>query len=438
MKKTCDLIRLLHQNISESDANLEYKFVESVAPLLKDLLYEAVIKKDIASQVKLGKMLASSEFDDTGCSPSGTEGSNYCYNPDPLQRKLAYQILNDAVESNSAEGMFTIGNLLIQKGGLTLYDTDEKEKFDIVHLLKTASDVGHFEAKALFSTYILCRLDGTLCYEGEAYEEYKHLALEYVQEVSTENASCQELLGKLYQKGHLVTQDIVKACYYHKLAADNGKRVSQYEFALISKNNDDNESFEKYIKESASNGYKPAILEILSDSNRTYNERVITFESYKSIEVELRGSMDLNTDIEVEYSQLVCKAMQEPQRVIHAVILLHNYLTSCERIIGDLKLGKILTTMGHAFDYCRDHPKKSTFPDTQNLIICLGMFRYRVEQLNERNKVKWLKEQKGRAQIQNNNTQKKVMLSAPVNKKVGRNDICPFCDSGKKFKKCCM
>ena len=36
--------------------------------------------------------------DDAGYSVSE---KNYCYNPDPLQRKLAYQILNDAAKSNS-------------------------------------------------------------------------------------------------------------------------------------------------------------------------------------------------------------------------------------------------------------------------------------------------------------------------------------------------
>jgi len=181
LQKSCELIRLLHQNVIESAIGLEYNFVESVSPLLKDLLYEAVIKKDVESQIRLGKMLASSEFDEAGYSLSESEESNYCYNPDPLQRKLAYQILNDAVTKNSTEAMYILGKLLCLRGGLSQSDTDANYQPDYRFLLKTAADAGHFKAQALFGIQILTCRDGQLCREGKSYEKYKYKALNYIQ-----------------------------------------------------------------------------------------------------------------------------------------------------------------------------------------------------------------------------------------------------------------
>jgi len=146
-------------------------------------------------------------------------------------------------------------------------------------------------------------------------------------------------------------------------------------------------------------------------------------------------SFDLNTNIEFVYSQLVCSEMKDSKRVMSAILLLNNYLTKYEHSIGDLKLGKLLTTMQHAINYCREHAEGVTFNDMQNFIICVTMHDQRIEQLNERGKEKFIKKQQCIAQMQNCYIQKKASLSIPVNKKVGRNDIFPYCDSGKKIQK---
>lgn len=413
LKQICDVIACLDSELGHLEPT-RYEFTENTLPLLKDLLYLATVEQDTQAKIKAGKILSECWILETKNNAYKREKieKNNGFIFDNYQRKLAYEFLHSAAfEDNNPEAIFYLALLLKHRW------IPNRDSIDWSEVALNAAKLGNEQAKRFWGYNTILSPFGK--YMSEESTEEQELALVYVKEAASEHGNCQMLLSRLYTDGHLVEQDHKKAEKYLQLAAENGESIAQYKYADLCFNRGDTDKADELLLLSAQSGYKPALTRVLRNDDISYSDR---FEAYKQYQmIDHRDgewdTMELNTDIEIAYAELVVEH-DEIGEFTHAAILINNFLQNCMVSLPDDKFVHYLQLYKSALEGA-----KPTFQEIGNYALLIHMLDVYNAEYKKR--------------VNQQQIAIKKFISSTSKFKTGRNEPCP-CGSGLKHKNCCI
>ncbi|CAH7217730.1 conserved hypothetical protein [Vibrio chagasii] len=423
LKQICDVIALLNNKLNHSEPT-KYTFIENTLPLLKDLLYLAIVEKDALAKVKAGKILSECWYLEIENNSQKKQKliNNKGFQFDNYQRELAYTLFYSAAfEDNDLEGMYYLAFLIEHQW---IHNTDSLNWSEV--MLKAAK-LGHEKAKRFWSYRTLVCRNGN--YNSESSSDEQKLALSYVLEAASEHRTYQMLLSRLYRDGHLIKEDHEMAERYLKLAAENGESIAQYQYANVCFNNGEIDKANDLILLSGQSGYKPALSKVLKNNDISYEDRVDAYQHFLMIDHRDGewDTMEHNTDIEITYAELVIE-QGDTDKFAHASLLISNFLQSYMMSLSDDKFVHYLQLLKKALN-----DAKPTFQELENHVVVLAMLNVYFAEYDKRKQAFLVKKNEKLDQQQ---VAVKKLLSSVHGAKVGRNEPCP-CGSSLKYKNCC-
>lgn len=424
IKQICDVIALLTNELNHSEPT-KYVFIENTLPQLKDLLYLATVEQDTLAKVKAGKILSECWLleSENNALKKQTLINNNGFKFKKYQRKLAYEFLYSAAfEDNDLEGMYYLAFLINHRY------IDNRDSLDWSKVMLKAAKLGHENSKRFWGYRTIVSCNGK--YNSEASFDEKELALCYIKEAASEHRKYQMLLSRLYTDGYLVETDHDKAGKYLILAAENGERIAQYQYADVCFKSGDIDKANELILLSAQSGYKPALSMVIRNNDISYEDRVEACQHYLMFDNrdgERNDTMEHNTDIEIAYAELVIK-QGDIDKFVDALRLINNFLQSRRLSLSDDKFVHYLQLFEKALKEARWTPQ-----ELENYIFLSTMFAVYFDEYEKRKKEYLVKQSEKLDQQQ---AAVKKFLSNTYGAKVGRNEPCP-CGSSLKYKNCC-
>jgi len=423
LKQICNVIILLNCQLNNSEPT-KYVFVESTLPLLKELLYLAMVRQDTRAKVKAGKILSECWFleiennvlikEKLECN-NGFRFGNY-------QKKMAYELLYSAAfEDNDLEAMYYLAFLIEHRW---IFNRDS---LDWSEVMLEAAKLGCVKAKRFWSYRTIVKYNGK--YNSEVSSDEQELALCYIREAASEHCKFQMLLSRLYTDGYLVEKDHERAERYLQLAAENGESIAQYRYAKVCFDNGLIDKANKLTLLSAKSGYKPALLTVIRNNAISYEDRVEAYQHF--LMTDHRDgewdTMEHNTDIEIAYAELVVEQGDTDQFATVST-LINNFLQANRVSLSDDKFIHYVQLLAKAL--------KDTSPTLQELAnygLCLATLNVYFAEYEQRKKESLVNQSDKLKQQQ---AVVKKFLANTNGSKVGRNEPCP-CGSNLKYKNCC-
>ena len=414
---------------------------------LKTLCYQAMFEADpqaqhLAGKLFLGKAEAyEKKFIESLPPGGGVIGQEY-----GAFKKQAYFLFSQAADILHAPSMYVYGRALA--GGLE----GDVKKSEGEMLVYRASHMGHADANAFIGG---CYLNGSLSFDIDYEEARRYLELA----AAEDNPFALANLGAMHQKGWGGPQDQVAAAVYTRKAAEAGYPQGQYNLYVLYSHglgveHDDAKALEWLIK-AADQHFPRAMLALAEMAARG---QVSGQGTEQAEQLFYRCFYDEESGNSARYglARLLITHHPNHQRFVQAAHLLQECYEQedavgelaqkcwdlAPEVIAQIKLGiRFINTKESVeqamaifpyFDH-QGHPH----PNRQECISQL---------------LKNLKKDKAGmptsaavlAQLSGG------MVSGPVNRankflavhrpntlKIGRNSICPSCDSGKKYKICC-
>lgn len=421
LKLFCELIQTLKLTLF-GGKTLRYIFVDEIESSIQDLSYRALFEDDVEAKYRVSMALLEVNQQRQTAYFESKESADYPFYSDKGMSYWAKELLRMAALSHHVESMFQYGGLLVS----------EKKDFDSgVEFIRKAAFSGHINAKAHFGHYIV--------HSGDPHEYDIEEALKYLDEAAMAyNPIALHVLSELYQSGKFYKKDIDKAMEYLKKAADAGYPESQYEIAKYyrDKKKDLVQCIE-YFNAALAGGYQLALLELARlASQHIATEQDVTnaIELYNqhinSSSVCAEGMFELSL-LRLKYKEHSIAELKECLGLMINAYRHENcpeYLDTRIEKAAKKVLDEFLDKDGAAIVGIQEFGGLIAHFDSQGKLFKSvgGMF----ENLKKI----------GKNPLANlgliYNPQKRKPTNAQQ-RKIGRNEVCPFCDSGKKFKLCC-
>ncbi|MCL1052224.1 DUF4145 domain-containing protein [Shewanella abyssi] len=422
LQNFCELINLIRSSF-QRDITPDYNFDAQIQSSIQDLSYKALFDNDPNAKYVVGCALAQMHYKrlDDFANPETNKGRYYLEDEGQLKRGVDL-IESAAMSDGHLESLYEYAAILING---TERDKDLNKG---IEYFRKAGFKGHVSSRAYHGYYVINR-PSSLDFEIEEAIENLEIAASHNHPIALDT------LSVLYQEGRHLSKDIEKSVKYLAKAAVAGYPESQYKLANYYHSTcKDHGLYISYMTEAANNGYPPAYLSLA----RTHSQRASTEEAVKAYKEYIR----LNPDpiAEFELGHLILSFQNNSLDSIKTALthFINSYrsdgcpnsiakqievaskkglnLIAIESRKQNLSLEKINDTT--AF-FTHFDSNARPFKSTEDMMEAINSIYY-----------------------DRGNAHKYVYLPTPVEspsivKKVGRNDICPHCSSGKKYKKCC-
>ncbi len=421
----CELINLIRVSFQRV-MTPSYSFDTQIQSSLKELSYKALFDNEPNAKYVIGCALVQMHY----------RRLNDFFNPEINNESC---VLEDVGHLN--RGVDLIESAAIYDGHLEsmheyaviLVSGTEREK-DVnkgIAYFRRAGYEGHISARAYYGYYIVN--SGSLL-EFEIEEALDNLEIA----ASHYNPVALDTLSVLYREGRHVSKDIDKSVEYLKKAALAGYPESQYKLANYYYSTcKDHSLYITDMTEVARNGYPPAFLSLA----RTHAKKANTVETSEVAVKAYEKYLALKADpiAQFELGSLILKfKVNDVDRIKTALTHFINCYRSndCPNHIAkqvEVSSKKALDNLGNEMRSQRFSVEK------RNDILAIFLYfdsngkPFKTEEMMENiNSV--LENPKSAHDfffVPSKNNVK------PLEQKIGRNDVCPHCSSGKKYKKCC-
>ncbi|MCL1052219.1 sel1 repeat family protein [Shewanella abyssi] len=418
----CDLINLIRSSFQRI-ITPDYNFDAQIQSSMQDLSYKALFDNEPNAKYVVGCALAQMHYKrlDDFANPETNKGRYVLENEGQLKRGVDL-IESAAIDDDHLESLYEYAAILISG---TERDKDINKG---IEYFRRAGFKGHINSKAYHGYYVINR-PSSLDFEIEEAIENLEIA------ASHNHPTALDTLSVLYQEGKHLNKDINKSVEYLEKAAVAGYPESQYKLAnyYYSKCKD-HEAYIFYMTEAANNRYPAAYLSLA----RTHSQKASTEEAVKAYKEYLVLKPDPIAEFELG----------------HLILSLQN---NC---VDSIKTALTHFINSYRSDDCPNNiAKQIEVASKKGLnLIAIELRKQHLSREETNNFTKFFmqfdsnsrpfKSTEDMAEAINSifndrdNAHKYVYLPTPAEspsivEKIGRNDICPHCSSGKKYKKCC-
>ena len=422
----CELINLIRVSFQKV-MTPSYSFDTQIQSSLKELSYKALFDNEPNAKHMIGCALIQMHYKrlDDIVNPEINNDSYFLENAGHLKRGVDL-IESAAIYDGHLESMYEYAAILVS-------GTEREKDVDKgITYFRRAGYKGHISAKAYYGYYVVNN-ESSLDFEIEEAIEYLEIAASHYNPVALDTLSI------LYQEGSHVTKDIDKSIKYLEKAAAAGYPESQYKLAnyyhSICK---DQGLYISYMTKAANNGYPPAFLSIA----RTYAKRANTVETSEEAVKAYEKYLALKADpiAQFELGSLILKYNVNDVDRIRAALthFINSYRSDdCPNSIAK----QIHISSKKALNNIANKMRSQHLTiEQQNNITALFLyfdsdgrpFKTMEEMVDNISNV--YENPKIVHEKFFTPSQRKVQS---MGQKIKRNDICPLCASGKKYKKCC-
>lgn len=433
---TVDLIRTSFQGLQPT----QYEFIESNETELENLTYKALFKNDSQAKYDVAIALIQQRNQRWEQTFNNTTNQSFVYfsEEDGDELRNALHFLESTSNWAHSDSRFTLGLTYIKGLGC------EVNMHKGISHLSFAAYSDHDEAKAYYG-YFLLELD-------DKDEEDIREALRFLDESAQKrHPLALNTLSKVYADGKLVKKDLLRSMELLTEAANSGYPESQYKLAEFYLREGEFDNYWVYIEQSLSNGYVPALLsagrtlvrqphnkeqlvealscysryvEISNDPVARYEFGLLILKHAGENPIEIKKGLG---EFIASYRSSDCpiKIRKEIEN------LTPKHLRALDRLFAKMSLTKKEEDDWTAF-YCNFDSKGCPFDSQKSMLDSISALSNSL--------------QTSSAQDIKNNVKSRFYMPSRVNtsstrnlthQKIGRNDVCPLCNSGKKYKHCC-
>lgn len=422
----CEVVNLIRSSF-QNVMSPTYSFETQVQSSLKDWSYKALFENEPNAKYVVGCALAQVHYKrlDDFTNPETNNGRYFLENEGQLKRGVDL-IESAAIYDGHLESLYEYATILIN--GIER----EKDLNKGIDCFRRAGSKGHIGARAYYGYYVINR-PSSLDFEIEEAIENLEIAAAH------NNPIALDTLSVLYQEGRHFKKDIEKSVEYLEKAANLGYPESQYKLAnyyhSICK---DHEAYVFYMTEAAKNGYSAAYLSLARtlalkvNSDETYEQAVKTYQKY----IELKE----DPVAQFELGSLILKLRKNDVDSIRTALthFMNSYRSNyCPNHIAK----QIEVSSKKALNNLANEMRSQQFSfEKQKDISALFLyfdsngrpFKTTNEMMENFNSIR------ENPKIAN----EKIFMPSKNNvkfleRKIGRNEICPLCSTGKKYKNCC-
>lgn len=421
LKQFCELIQTLRLTVL-GGKTLKYSFVEEIDSSINELSYRALFEDDVEAKYQVSMALLEVNRQRQTAFFESKEGDGYSFYSDKGMTHWAKELLYSAALSHHTESMFQYGGLLL---------SDKKKFYEGLGFLRRAAEQGHINAKAHFGYYI-AHDESPDKYDIEDAKKYLESAAEAYNPIAL------HVLSELYQSGKFFRKDAERAVTYLKRAADAGYPESQYELAKYYRDKKKDLPLAiEHFKTALAGGHHRALLELARIARD-----------------QIEDKQDVPTVIEFYNKYLENHACAEGMFELSQLRLKHN-----EHSVTELKECMGLMITAYRLENC---PKfldtkieKAAKKALDEFLAKGGVYSVGIQELpgimasfdSQGKLIKSIKDiSENLRKIADNplaglgmvyNPRKRKPRVPQHQRKIGRNETCPLCDSGKKYKLCC-
>ncbi len=430
LKGFCKLVCLVRTSVQDK-MKINYHFDEEVHSSLEALAYQAIFKQNADAKYHVGKNLVELHRNELHeLNISGDDSP-------PNQRFLsqALDLFTSAADQEShIDSAYESANFL-SNGTACFKDIDRAIMY--YHI---ASRGGNVNAKACLGFHLIS--------SASPGDEIVSVAIAHLEEAASHyDPVALDTLSVLYKEGKHLNKDVNKSIRYLKEAADAGYPESQYKLAIYyQKANNNPELYEHYINQSIENGHAPALLSLARTSAKKLHPPVSPVDLEVTSKIYMSYFESIPDPIALfEAGQLLF--VHDKHCSGSLIIVLQYWLQAYQNIDCPVAIARLIEERSSkVFDHISDvYSKKPVSSSEQlelkNLILHFDkdgipfktkyegdVNKFTINSQEAFNNVayspKQLKQPKRRGHV-------------PQTNKINRNDICPKCSSGKKYKKCC-
>lgn len=435
----CDTIELI-QTSFQGRETVSYEFVESTDTDLEDMTYRALFANDPQAKFDVATALIqkrNQRFYETFNNETKKMFVRF-YEGDGDELRNALHLLESNSNYRHADSQLTLGLAYIEGLGCEI----DMEKG--LNRLGRAAYADHDVAKAYYG-YFLLKLD-------DRSEEDIQEALRFLKESAQKrNPLALNVLSEEYANGVIVEKDLERSLALLTEAADLGYPESQFKLAEFYLDRNNLDYYWLYIKLSLSNGYVPSLLSVgrtlarQTHDKEQLNEACSSYSRYIEITDDpvarfelglliLRKAVDNSHEIKNGLQQLVFSyRSSDCQTKIKKEIekLCPKYLKVLDKLLIKVSFSDKEEKDLTAF-YCQFNPDGHPFNSKETMVDSIISLSEHVqtssvkEIQNKANSIFYIPKRTTPASVQNF-----------THRKIGRNDVCPVCNSGKKYKNCC-
>lgn len=439
----CKAIEMIFTSI-RGVTHLSYKFNHSADSEsdLKENAYKALFKNDPDSNYEVAMALIQMRNQRLHETLLGPNASTYARFYDGEELRHALHLLESPDNRNHADSQFQLG--LAYLNGLGYEPNADKA---LGHFSLSAYG-GNPNGKAYFGHQLLNLKDRN--------EEDEKEAIQYLEEASAHgHPLALDTLSAEYEKGEIVEKDIDRATMLLIEAASLGYPESQYRLAKLYLHQDNFDKYWHFISKAIDNDHVEALLSAGQTlSNKAKNQEQLDkaisyYHRYLSITYDLL-SFSGDPVARYELGSLVLKhAGNDPNEIRKGLNdfifsywdpncpsdiknkiknLCPSYLNEIDNLLKNNQFSLKEKDSWNKFFTCfmaNGHP----FETNKSMIDELVRVGNNLSEINRSNFYRPRKN----SVFPTIRTQR---ITAFPKEKVGRNDVCPHCNSGKKYKKC--
>ncbi|PWI33537.1 hypothetical protein DI392_08695 [Vibrio albus] len=439
----CRAIEMILTSI-QGRTSLSYEFNHSADSEsdLKENAYKALFKNEPDANYEVAMALIQMRNQRLHDTLFGPDAEPYARFYDGEEMRHALHLLESPDNSNHADSQFQLG--IAYLGGLGCKPNEDKA---LCHF-SSAAYGGNLNAKAYYGCQLLNLKDRN---EGDEKE-----AIQFLEEASEHgHPLALDILSAEYAKGEIVEKDIHRATKLLTEAANLGYPESQYKVAELFLQQDNLEKYWHFIYKAIDNGHVNALLSAgrtLSHTSTNRAQLKKAFSYYYSYIQLTQDAQSFKGDPNVRYelgSLILKNAGNNPYEIKEGLNnfvfsywdpscpsdvktkienLCPSYLESIDNLLSTMQLSveeesswsrfyASFKASGHPFD-----TSKSMLAELSRITDARPKITQPKSYMPKRNNVL--------------PSPKSLPVTTLPKKKIGRNDICPYCNSGKKYKRC--
>jgi TPR repeat protein len=435
----CKAIEMILTSI-QGRTSLSYEFNHSADSEsdLKENAYKALFKNDPDSNYEVAMALIQMRKQRLHETLFGPDADPFARFYDGEEMRHALHLLESPDNRNHADSQFQLG--IAYLGDLGCEPNEDKA---LCHF-SSAAYGGNLNGKAYYGYQLLNLKDRN--------KEDEKEAIQFLEEASEQgHPLALDILSVEYTKGEIVEKDIHRATKLLTEAANLGYPESQYKVAKLYLHQDNLEKYWHFISKAIDNGHVEALLSAgrtLSNTSKNREQLEKAFSYYHRYIGLTHDAVSFsgNPVARYELGSLVLKhAGNDPNEMREGLNnfvfsywdpncpsdvktkienLCPGYLEAIDNLLRTNQLSIEEESRWSKFYACfmaNGHP----FETSQSM----------VDELN-RIAIAWPKITQPKSYMPQRNNVLPTPVTALPKEKVGRNDICPYCHSGKKYKKC--
>jgi len=422
----CELINLIRSSFQRV-ITPDYNFDAQIQSSIQDLSYKALFDNEPNAMYLVGCALAQMHHKrlDDFVNPKTDNKEYYLEDEGHLKRGVEL-IKSVALRGCHLDSMYEYAGILISGTEC------EKNVNQGIEYYRRAGFHGHISSKAYHGFYVMNKASSLDFEIEEAIENLETAASQY-------HPIALDTLSVLYREGKHVSKDIDKSVEYLEKAAVAGYPESQYKLANYYHSKcKDHEAYIFYMTEAAKNGYPAAYLSLA----RTHAQKASTVEAYEEAVKGYEKYLELKPDpiAEFELGSLILKLNKNGVYGIRTALahFMNSYRSNdCpNNIAKQIEVSSKKALNNIANEMRSQHFTVEQQKDISALFLYFDSngkpFKTTEEMMENFNSVR-----------ENPKIAHEKFFIPSKNKvesleqKIGRNDICPHCSSGKKYKKCC-